>query len=75
MRALSAFGHMDNDPSAAVRGAETALAVNSLCPDAYYLLARFKASTYQEALEYFDRGIANYDKAGGGTAESYENVG
>ncbi|GLC51589.1 hypothetical protein PLESTB_000518900 [Pleodorina starrii] len=61
-RALAAFGHCERDPDKAVRGAEEALVISPHCPDAHYLLARLKASSYEEALELFNRGTVNYEK-------------
>ncbi|GFR48635.1 hypothetical protein Agub_g10551 [Astrephomene gubernaculifera] len=62
LRALSGYAMVERNPAAAVRVAEEALSLCTVCPDAYALLARLKAKSLEEALELYERGVLEPDK-------------
>lgn len=72
-RALSASGRLTaaSPPLPLAAAAEAALAICPLCPEAYNLLAMFKAASLQEALAFFEAGIdAGKRMAGPGVLDS-----
>lgn len=61
--ARAAYDTIGSSPSKAIEQARAALAISHQCPDAYALLARLEAKTLQEALDFYERGAADYRKA------------
>ncbi|KXZ49061.1 hypothetical protein GPECTOR_23g146 [Gonium pectorale] len=52
-----------HDPAAALAKADAALMKSPLCPDAYFVLARLRARSHEEALELFVTGACNFEQA------------